>query len=320
MPRKPIMLIFIFVMLSGFLCHAQVIEEIYAIINGEIITLSELQNSERAITFQLSQNYQGDELQKAIQTMKANLLSTIIDQKLLISKAKEKNYEVAADLEMILKEIKKQNNFNSDEELAVALRTQGLTLEDFKEQQKLQHIKRKLIYDEIGSKIQATNAQIMEYYRKNIKNYTIPIKISLNCLYLNKDNYLTDSLLKDKIKEINQVLKMDNFKEIAQKYTELSNSDKPLFLGEFKEGELDKVIEDSAKKLKPEGHSSWLETETGWYIIQLIKISDPSLTPFKDVRQKIANILQAAKQDEELRKYIAELKKEAHIQILKEHR
>lgn len=296
-----------------------VVEAIYAVVNGEIITLSELRNAEQSLIMQLQQKYSGEELKKEIEKLKKNLLNTLIDQKLILSKAKEKDYDVDKEVQMFITDIKKQNNLKSDAELKQALRQQGLTYEEFVHQHKMQRLKWRLIAEEVGQKLKADNSEIMAYYKKYPEKYTKPMKLELNCLFLNKENYLDQDYLKEKIKKINQQLKPENFKAVAQEHSELTSPDSNIYLGEYKKGDLNEKIEKVASQLEPGQHSSWIETDNGYYIVQLIKKTPPQMIPYKEVRESIRRAILEEKQEIELKKYIDRLKENSHIEIYKKY-
>ena len=126
--------------------------------------------------------------------------------------------------------------------------------------------------------------------------------------------------LKEKIKKIDQELKPDNFKKVAQEHSELMSSDNNIYLGEFKKGDLNEKIEAAAAKLEPGQHSSWIETDNGYYIVQLIKKTPPEMIPYKEVRESIQRSILEEKQQIELKKYIDKLKENSHIEILKKYK
>ena len=301
-----------------FFGFPELIDKIFAVVNGEIITYSELKSSEIEMTRYLSQQYQGEELEKQLDEMKKNLLNRLIEQKLLLSYAKEKNYDVDGIVELIIKDIKKQNNINSDEELKAALASQGLDYDDWKQQLKETQIQQQFIREKIGPKVNIDSSAIMEYYKKNIDEYTVPAKYSLNCIFLNKENYLSPSVLQEKMKTIDAELETNSFEETAKKYSELPGEDNNYFLGEFKEGELDAKIEEASYGLKEGEHSGWIETAKGYYITQLIKRTESTVTEYKLVREEIENKLKMAEQEKLLKEYIEQLKKESHIKIYEE--
>ena len=316
---KPTSLIAIVIMiaLNFTVLHSEVVEEIYAVINDETITYTEYQNAKNSMIQQLQTRYKGEELKKAIEKMKSELMNQLIEHKLILSKAKENKYDVDSEIKMIIEEIKKQNNLKTDEDLRRALQSEGITMEQFKKQQKIVRMQQRMIYDEITSKIKIDSPEIMEYYRENMSDYTKPMELSLNCIFLKKEYYFNKQSLMDKQQEISEKLKKGEFKTVAEEYTELEGSDNKIFLGNFKKGELDKSIENAALELNPNQYSPWIETETGWYIIQLINKKEPELVEYEKVREKIKNKLLLDKQEVELKKYIKKLKKESYIKIYK---
>ena len=161
----------------------------------------------------------------------------------------------------------------------------------------------------------------MEYYRKNIGKYTEPAELTLNCIFLNKDNYFVKSALEEKKAEISGKLKGSaNFEEVGKEYSELPNPDNKILLGTFKKGELSAAIEDAAFKLKKGGLSPWIGTDNGWYIIQLVNLKESRLIEFKEVREQIVRVIKESKMQKEIKKYIEQLKQDSHIEIYHEYK
>jgi peptidyl-prolyl cis-trans isomerase SurA len=299
------------------LLAAETIEEIYAVVNDEVITGSELKKFEAEMLRALQSQLEGDKLQQAIVEMKKDLLTKLIEQKLLMSKIKEKNYNVDSDVEMIIQDIKKQYNFASDEELKNALRDEGIEFGAWKEQWKERRKQERLVGEEIGAKIKIDNPQIMEYYRKNPAQFTVPAEITLNCIFLDKG--VAASKPQEKMDRISAELKPGLFEQVAKKYSELPDAANSIALGKFKKGELDKGLEEAALKLKKDEYSGWIETDKGWYIVQLADFSPDRLQEVKDVREEIIRRLREEQQQVKLKDYIEQLKKDSYIKIIKEY-
>lgn len=319
--KKYLLILLATILLSNF-GFPEVIEKIYAVVNDEIITYTEIKNYEQGMIAGLREELQGEELTKAIEAQKKILLEKLIERKLLLSKAKEQNYDVEQYLESVIKEIMKKNNFSTTEQLKRALIASGIKYEDWRKFQLDELMTQSLIQNEIGVKILVGNAEVMEHYRKNTEKYTQPAEMSLNCIFLNKQNYFVDSALTGKKNEIDAKLK-DNkskFEEVAKEYSELPGAEDNIFLGKFKQGELDKRLEEAALKLKTGEISTWTETETGWYILQLKSFTESRLVQLKDVRQEIERVIKNEKIQVKIQEYIAQLKKNSHIKIYHEYK
>lgn len=319
--KKFLLILLATILLSNF-GFTEIIEKIYAVVNDEIITYTEIKNFEQGMIAGLREQLQGEELTKAIEEQKKILVDKLIERKLLLSKAKEQNYDVEQYLESVIKEIMKKNNFSTTDQLKRALASSGIKYEDWRKFQLDELMTQGLIQNEIGVKITVENAEIMEHYRKNSEKYTEPAEISLNCIFLNKENYFVESALTEKKNAIDVRLK-DNkstFEEVAKEYSELPGVDDNIFLGKFKQGELDKVLEEAALKLKAGEFSNWVETETGWYILQLKSFTESRLIQLKDVRTEIERAIKNRKMQVKIQEYITQLKKDSHIKIYHEYK
>jgi peptidyl-prolyl cis-trans isomerase SurA len=317
MKAKTVLAAILFLTASAGFLGADIVEEIYAVVNDEVITGSELKKFEMEMVRSLQAELEGEKLAQALGEVKKELLNKFIEQKLLLSKVKEKNYDVDADVESILQEIKKQNNIPSDDELKAALAREGIEFAAWKEMWKERRKQERLVAEEVGSKIKIDNPQIMEYYRKNAARFTVAAEFTLNCIYLKAND--DGARPQEKMDLVSAELKPGNFAETAKKHSELPGAAESIVLGKFKQGELDKNLEEAALKLKKDEYSSWVETENGWYIIQLAEFSPQRLQEVKDVREEILMTLREAEQQVKLKAYLEQLKKESYIKILKEY-
>ncbi len=318
MKTKIFLIAIVFLAINLGFAAAEIVEEIYALVNDEAITGSELKKFEMEMARSLQAQLQGDALAQAMQEFKKELLEKFIEQKLLLSKIKEKNYDVEADVETILQEIKKQNNIASDDDLKAALANEGIDFAAWKDQWKERRKQERLVWDEVGSKIRIDNPQIMEYYRKNEEQFRVPAEITLNCIYLQKS--ADGARPQDKMDLISAELKPGLFEAVAKKHSELPDAANSIALGKFITGELDKNLEAAALKLKKDEYSDWIDTETGWYIIQLAEFSEARVREVKDVREDIIQKLREEQQQVKLKDYLGQLRKESYVKILKEYK
>ncbi len=296
--------------------QAEIFEEIYAIVNDEIITLSEIKAYEKDLLRMVQTQFKGEELQTKFDELKAQLLNQIIEQKLIESKLKEKKYDVEADIELIIKEIKKQNNIEDDEELIEALKKEGISFDNWKDFLRKKRAQDRLFYEEIGSKIKIDNAQVVEYYRKNIKKYTTPEKRKVSAIFLDKNKTVDLLQLKE---EIITKLTQLSFEEVAQDYSQLQSENKSE-LGEFSHDELEQKLADAIWKLKLNEISEWIDTENGSYLLRLDNITPEKIIPLNEVQNEIQETMRLEIQQSKIKDYIEQLKKDSYIKIIKEYK
>ena len=231
MKTKILLTTIVFLTISLGLAAADVVEEIYAVVNDEAITGTELRQFETEMVRSLQAQFEGENLEQALREFKKGLLDKFIEQKLLLSKIKEKNYDVDSDVELIIQEIRKQNNIASDEDLKSALQAEGIEFAAWKDQWKERRKQERLVWDEVGSKIKIDNPQIMEYYRKNVEQFTVPAEFTLNCIYLKKSE--DDARPQEKMDQITAELKPGLFEEVAKKHSELPDAENNIAPGKI---------------------------------------------------------------------------------------
>lgn len=292
---------------------ADVVEEIVAVVNDEVITASDLRKYELEMTRMLQQQFEGESLEKALQDMRANMLERLIDQRLLESVIKQKNYNVDADVDYVIQDIKKQNRIGSDEELKKALATEGIEWGAWKDMWRERLKQERLIRDEVGSKIKVENPQIMSYFREHEKEYTVPAEFTVEAVFLRKEG--DAAALAAAQAAIDAELAAGPFAEVARKHSQLPNTDNPALLGTFHPGELDKTLDEALAKMKKGDRSEWIETESGWYRLHLAEWAPARLRQLQDVREEIVMRLREQLQPPKVKEYLEQLRKESYIKI-----
>src|ERR1700722_5355547 len=104
-----------------------VVEDIVARVNNQIITMSDYQKSLADLVQEVQQDCQAcprDRMLDELKDKQKDLLRDMIDQQLLIERAKDMDISVETDLVKRLDEVRKQNNLSSLEDLQKAVESQ----------------------------------------------------------------------------------------------------------------------------------------------------------------------------------------------------
>src|SRR5215471_17704619 len=109
-----------------------VVEEIIARVNNQIITRSDYQH-EREQLRQEVQQQDPPNADKLFSEREKDILRGLIDQQLMLEKAKDLGITADTDVIKRLDEIRKQMNLDSMEDLEKAAQSQGVPFEDFKQ-------------------------------------------------------------------------------------------------------------------------------------------------------------------------------------------
>src|ERR1700759_4040697 len=153
-----------------------VVEERVAQVNDQIISTSDYNRSAAQLD---QEGRQQGWTQQELGDHKRDLLRDLIDQQLLLSKGKDLDINGETELVRRLDEIRKQNHLDSMEELAKAASSQGVSYEDFKQNIRNGIITQQVIRDQVGRRIQMTQAELQQYYRKHLSDFTQPESVRL---------------------------------------------------------------------------------------------------------------------------------------------
>lgn len=193
----------------------------------------------------------------------ANSSFSILLNKLLADKYKDK-----VDTKDIDKEVEKeQKQYGGKDQFESMLKQQKMTLDDYKEQKKLQAYQKALLNDKV------------DISDKDIKENTKKASHILIKVKENKDDKegLSDKKAKAKAEEIQKEVAKnpDKFGEIAKKESkDTSSAKKDGSLGYVIKGQMDSTFEKALFKLKEGDVSKVVKTDYGYHIIKADKETD----------------------------------------------
>jgi parvulin-like peptidyl-prolyl isomerase len=305
--------------LSGilFLCGQEVVEEIVAIVNDDIITLSQYKAEHDSVYRILSEEYKGEAFEKAYAQVKATLLDNIITNLLLLREARGMDLQVEEELKMQLENVKKENNLESDEDLIRAIQQQGMTFEGFKKQLRDRILREGIIYQKVMGSIVIDDAGIVNYYKLHPEEFTEVPEYKLRGIYISAE-LRSEEEVEAKKREISEKLASgEEFAALAGEYTEDAAKEKQGDMGRYKKGQLEKSLEQAVEKLKEGEVAPWLKVINGWYLLRLDEKKESRLKTFEESREEIQKKLFNEKRQKKTEEFLKELREKSFIKILK---
>ena len=296
--------------------HGLVVENTVVQVNEQVISRSDVERSAAQLQQEAEQNHatpaQFAEMQK-------NMLRDMIDQQLLLSRAKELGLNADADVIRQLDDIRKRNNMASLDDLEKAVRAQGLNYEDFKAQIRNQIMTQQVVRDEVGRHLQMSPGEEQKYYDAHKDQFVQPEQVKLSEILVP----LPDSATPDQIAQAeakandikSQIMKGGDFGELAKKLSGGPSAQQGGDLGAFKRGALAKVLEDQTFSLKPGETTQPIRTRQGFVILKVNDHQMAGPAPLKDVEPQIQEAMYMDQMQPALRVYLSKLRNEAYIDI-----
>ncbi len=312
-----------FIFLGTALGQAEFTEKILAVINGEIITQTDVDEILGPIYIQYQSTYQGKDLQKKLEIAKTDILDQLIEDKLMLQQAKKEELQIdEKEIDRLLDGVK--SNFQSPEEFDNVLSTRNITLSDLKKSYTEQLLIKKLVNKEVLSKITISPLEVSEYYEANKEEFKIPEKLRLRDIFIKTEHTAKDKEEEEIIKKANDIheqLKSGvEFIELVEKYSEDLNVVDAGDMGYMQKGTLQKKIEDAVFALEVGEFTAPIKTSSGYYFFKLEEKKEAAFPELEKVQLKIRQQLFQRKANIALKKWISKLKESAFIEVKKYER
>jgi peptidyl-prolyl cis-trans isomerase SurA len=296
--------------------NGSVVEDVIVRVNDQIINRSDLERSEQQMA---AENQQNNASPAEIAERQKNLLRDMIDQQLLLSRAKELGMNADAEVIRRLDEIRKQNHLDTMEDLEKAARQQGVSFEDFKANIRNGILTQQVVRDEVGRRLQMTQAQEQAYYDAHKQDFAQPEQVRLSEILVPlpaEANEAAIAQAQAKANDIAAKLKGGaKFNELAEAYSGGPTASQGGDLGLFKRGALAKVLEDQTFDLKAGESTAPIRTRQGFVILKVTEHQAAGVPPMKDVENEIQNAMYMEQMQPALRAYLTKLREDAYIDI-----
>jgi peptidyl-prolyl cis-trans isomerase SurA len=302
--------------------EGKVIEEIVARVNNEVITRSELEHSKVTAEEDAKQDCQNRctpaQLKQIAEDSQKNALRNLIDQSLLVQRAKDMSISVEPDVIKQLDQIRIENKLDSLESLEKAVESQGLNWEDFKNNIRNGLLTKKVISSEVGSHISIDKEEIQKYYDAHKQDYIRPEQVALRSIEINtagKDEAEVAELRKKADTALKRIKDGEDFGEIAKRYSDGATAKQGGYLGIYKRGELSKQLEDVVFKMKKNDLTDVMETKQGFLIMQVLEHYDEGQQSLAKVENEIMDKLYGERMEPALREYLKTLREQSYVVV-----
>jgi len=298
------------------------VEEIIARINNEIITRSEYnkarQTAEEDAKSECQNRCTPEQLQTDIEDRQKHTLRDLVDQSLLVQRAKDMGVSVEPELIKRLDAIRTDNKLPTMEALEDAVKGQGMNFEDFKNNIRNTLLTQRVISSEVGSHINISDDEVTKYYEAHKTEYVRPEQVALREIVVSTEGKKPEDLpdLKKKAETaLKRVQDGEDFGEIAKRLSDGSTKSQGGFLGIYKRGELSKELEDKVFKMKRKDLTEVMETKQGFLILEVLEHYDEGEQALAKVKNEIMDKLYSGRMEPAMREYLKTLREQSYVVI-----
>jgi parvulin-like peptidyl-prolyl isomerase len=309
----------VFSVLSAVSSGAGVVDRIVAVVNDDVITLSELNRDLESYMERVGKSFKGADREKFVEQVRLAILNDLINGKLVIQKAKKRGIVVTdADVDDVIEDTLNRRKM-SMEEMKMAIAGDGHTFEEYREEARCHLIKMRLIGREIRSKIIVSQKEIGDYYRQHRNDYEgkEAVRIRQILIIIPKGcDIETKQKLEENAEEILKKLKSgESFSMLAAKFSQGPAAKAGGDLGYVEKGLMLPEVDRVAFKLKTGETSEVIESPTGFHIIKIIDKMGKGIKPFDAVREEIMREIGNKKIEKKFQEWLKKEREKSLIEI-----
>src|SRR5579864_2363475 len=316
-----------------------IVDEIIARVNDQIITRADMEKARQTNLEELKQRSPSD-WQAKWSKGQNDILRDLIDQQLLLARGDELGITGQTEVVKRLNQLRQQMNLASIDDLEAEAKKQGVSYEDFKEQIRVSAVTQQVIGQEVGGKIHISNEDIQDWYNKHQKELEGSEEVGLSEIMIatqpakqnvedkdkqgaaqNQDKPLPEDPAKvaEAEAKANQVLeqlkKGAKFEDLAKKLSDGPTASQGGGLGNFKRGELAKDLEDKTFSLQAGENTGVIRTRQGFIILKVTGHRPAGVPPLKDMSDRIREAIYSERLEPAARAYLTKLREQAYIDI-----
>lgn len=302
-------------------CGAELVDRIVAIVNDDVITLSELNEAIEPFVKQLNAtNYTADQRRQLLYKIRHDALNSMIDQKLTDQESKRLGVSVSqSEVDQQIERIK-TGNYYTEEALKKALKDEGYTLEEYRKRIREQLLSLRLINREVKSKIAITEKDIQKYYENHQKDYSGTKQYHLRTILIRVPSWQKAKDKEDALQRMDVVVEALKagapFDETAKKYSEDVTSKDGGDLGLFFLDELAPELQETVRWMKEGEVSSVLQTSQGYQILMIEEIRSSAGKTLEQARIEIQEKMYRQRVGKKYGAWLEALRHRSYIKVI----
>ena len=303
-----------------------VVDEVVAQVNEGVITLSRIKREmQNAIDSFRQEGKSPEEAKTLVESKKGELIANIINEELLVQKAKEMggDTEVEARVNQQLSQKMKELNLKTLDELYKKMEEAGVDPEEIRANLRTQIMREMVFEREVDGKIYwgVPSKDIKAYYEKNKDKFTKPETVTISEIFLSFAGR-DEAAVREKAKSlVTQLRGGANFEKLA-----LENSERPDIeqtkgkAGTFEVKSLDARFAKPLETVKVGGYTDPIDVDD--IGLEIIRVDERSKASSESVfdENAVRRVIAFERIPDERKKFMTTLRREAYIKINETYR
>jgi peptidyl-prolyl cis-trans isomerase SurA len=306
------------------LCHGalaadtdpRIIDGIAAIVNGDIITFSQVRGLSAPHERLLRQQFRGEELDKKIQEARQSALKDLIDRQLIVQSFHKEKFELPEHfVEERVNDIIRED-FGGDRNTFIkTLQAQNFSLTEFKKMEMEKIIVAAMRSKNVKPVTMVSPTKVMEYYKQHRSEFTSKEEVKLRMIMIPtreaEGNATAQRMVAEEI--LGKLADGAPFDRMAQMYSEDATRDAGGDWGWIERKTLAPELEKVAFNLPPGRVSHVIQLGTNYYILKVEEKRGGDTPSFTKLRPEIEKKLMQEETQRQQEIWLAGLRQKAYI-------
>lgn len=303
------------------ICLADVLDRIVAVVNDDIILMSEVKAGLKPYVEKIrAMGYPEEQERHMISRLSGDLIEKMIDQRLTIQQADQMGISVSdQEVERTISRIKESGGY-SEEKLKEEMIREGLSMPDYRKEIRDQLIRTKLVDYEVKSKIVVTEEDIRAYYENHPEEFQGEVRYHLRNIFMRVSSFAgaeEKTAVLRRMEDVYEKLEAGaDFAEMARRYTDSSLASSGGDLGYFKFEDLAPRIQEALEGKPEDSYTEILDTDQGFQIFYIENIAEEPAKSLASVSDAIHDRIYKQRVNERFESWIRDLRERSHIRVM----
>lgn len=284
---------------------ADILDRIVAVVNTEVIALSELEEEVAEVKLQARKRFNGAELDQRLRQIDYMGLNRMIERKLQLQIAKRRGIKVGdeevKDAVVRLRRVGETPNENDPREMAL-IRDQLTSM--------------RLVNQQIRSGLIVADEEVLRFYQQHRDRFMLPPEVRISQILIALTPGTEMLAVREKAQQVFALLKKgERFEELAARYSDGPEGRRGGNLGYIRPGDMLPQIQQAIERLDKGAMTEPLASPVGMHIIRVDDRKPPQFRPYEEVKEDLRNVVLQLKSEEAYLEWIKDQKDKSYIEI-----
>ena len=303
----------------------RVVDEVIAQVNDGVITLSKVKREIKGIVdADVQQGKKREEVEKAIEEKRGELIANLIHEELLVQKAKELGLEseIEANVNRRFLEIMKQNNLKTLDALYQEMEKNGVNPQEIREIWKKQATRDMVLQKEVQAKVywELGGKELKDYFEKHKAKFTKPETVTVSEIFLGFAGR-DESAVREKAKQlVAQLRGGGDFDKIAKENSDPGVVTQGRGTDKLKASDMSQMLAAALKDIKVGAFTDPIAADQLGVVILRVDARDKASSESYFDENAVRMAITIERAPERQKAFLATLRSESYIKISDSYR